>query len=97
MDIATNKVTDEEMDDVPHHLMSFLEWNAPYDASDFLLDALKTIDDIWRRGKVPILVGGSTSFIRSVLFCNDAKWAAEEEQTLEQGKKVQIGQKGNLN
>lgn len=68
MNIGTAKPTIEEQCGVPHHLLSFLEPDQRYSAAQFKNDALRLIDVITKRGKLPIIVGGTGLYIDSVLF-----------------------------
>lgn len=67
LDIGTAKVTKEEMDGVPHHLIDIVEVDDPFTASDFKIAAEKAIADIQSRGKTPILVGGSGLYIQGLI------------------------------
>lgn len=67
LDIATNKATKEEMDNVPHHLMSFLELKDRLTVTDYVALAVKKIDDIHKRGKIPIVVGGTNYYINALI------------------------------
>lgn len=67
MDLGTGKVTEEEMDGVPHHLLDVIDPNAPYSVADFQRDATAAIDDIISRGKLPFLVGGTGLYIRAIV------------------------------
>ncbi|GAA0185067.1 RNA processing factor [Lithospermum erythrorhizon] len=67
LDIVTNKVTEEECLGVPHHLLSVV---GPYDhfsASDFRHHATTAVDAITRRGRLPIIAGGSNSYIKALV------------------------------
>ena len=66
LDLGTGKVTAEEMDGVPHHLLDIVEPNESYSVAQFQQDAYRAIDGILERGKVPLLVGGTGLYIRSV-------------------------------
>ncbi|KAF5708802.1 hypothetical protein FGLOB1_6170 [Fusarium globosum] len=57
--IITAKPTAHEIADVPHHLIDYLE--ADEEPNDFVAQAADKMEDITNRGKLPILVGGSTS------------------------------------
>jgi tRNA dimethylallyltransferase len=59
LDIGTEKVTTEEMQGVPHHLIDIREPEETYSAGDFVDDALRLIDEIRARDKLPILAGGT--------------------------------------
>lgn len=66
--IATAKVTEEEMEEIPHHLLSFQELEEDYTVYDFQKDARACIEDILKRGKTPILVGGTGLYLKAVLY-----------------------------
>lgn len=67
MEIASAKPTDEEMQGIPHHLMSFISPSETFSVSDYVRLASQAIDDIIARGKLPILCGGSGLYIRSLI------------------------------
>ncbi|KAJ1840670.1 tRNA dimethylallyltransferase, mitochondrial, partial [Coemansia sp. RSA 2703] len=69
-DIITNKVTDDEMLGVPHHLLGFVDPSKEYTVREFEQDALQKIDEIHQRNRIPILVGGTNYYIQSVMFQN---------------------------
>ena len=59
LDLGTGKVTEEEMEGVPHHMLDVVEPNQPYSVADFQAGAYAAIDDILARGRTPFLVGGT--------------------------------------
>lgn len=67
MDIATAKPTKEEMEGVPHHLMDFLEPEKSFSLAEYVSLATEVIADIHKRGKLPILVGGTGLYINTLL------------------------------
>ncbi|GFZ14086.1 isopentenyltransferase 5 [Actinidia rufa] len=67
LDIVTNKVTDEECRGVPHHLLGIIDPNADFTAIDFCHHASIAIESIVRRDRLPIIAGGSNSFIRALV------------------------------
>ena len=69
MDIGTAKPSEEEMLGVPHHLIGFLEPGKPFSAADYVSIASKCIKEIYARGNLPVLAGGTGLYIRSLL-CN---------------------------
>jgi tRNA dimethylallyltransferase len=69
MDIGTAKITPAETQEVPHHLLSFLEPHQHCTTAQFKDLAEAAISSILARGKVPFLVGGSGLFIDAV--CHD--------------------------
>lgn len=68
LDIGTGKVTPEEMQDVPHHALDFLDVDQDYDASQFQALAQSLIRDCHARGVLPILVGGSGLYLEGLLY-----------------------------
>ncbi len=66
MDIGTAKATKEEQALVPHHMIDIVEPWDNYSVALYQKDASKIIDDILRRGKVPLLVGGTGMFLRAL-------------------------------
>lgn len=67
LDIGTEKVTKEEMDGVPHHLIDIVEPTETYSAADFKRDAKGVIADIARRGRLPIVAGGTFFYVDALL------------------------------
>jgi tRNA dimethylallyltransferase len=64
--IATAKPTDEEKRGIPHHLIGYVDPNINYTAADWSADASNAIKEIESRGKVPILVGGTGFYLRTL-------------------------------
>jgi len=64
--IATAKPTDEEKHGVPHHLIDYVDPNVNYTAMDWGRDAAEKIVEIESRDKVPILVGGTGFYLRTL-------------------------------
>lgn len=68
LDIATAKATARERNGVPHHLLSFLQPNDTLTVREYRDRALRTIQDISSRGRLPIVVGGTMYYIQSLLW-----------------------------
>ncbi|QDQ01843.1 tRNA (adenosine(37)-N6)-dimethylallyltransferase MiaA [Lysinibacillus fusiformis] len=68
LDIGTAKITEEEMEGVPHHLLSFKEPTESFSVADYQKLVRAKIADIQGRGKLPILVGGSGLYVQAVLY-----------------------------
>jgi len=68
MDIGTAKIRKSEMDGIVHYLVDDIEPDERYTVSDFKTRAEEYIEDIIRRGKVPIIVGGTGLYINSILY-----------------------------
>ncbi len=67
MDIATAKPTAEEMCGIPHHLIGFLPPDQTFSVAQFVDLAKAKIEDIHKRGKLPIIVGGTGLYVNSLL------------------------------
>ncbi len=67
MSIATAKPDESEKQGIVHHLMDFLPSDKTYSVADFVSDGSKVIQDIYSRGKMPILAGGTGLYVDSLL------------------------------
>lgn len=67
LDIVTNKVTQDECKGIPHHLLSIVDPNVDFSATDFRHHASMAIESIIEKDKLPIIAGGSNSFIDSLV------------------------------
>jgi tRNA dimethylallyltransferase len=68
MDIGTAKVSQEEQAKVPHHLIDIRNVNEPFNVVDFYYEARLCCDSILARNRVPIVVGGSGFYFRTLLY-----------------------------
>ena len=68
MNIGTAKVTEEEKEGIPHHLFDIKNIDEDYTVYDYQKDARRVIEDILKRGKTPILAGGTGLYIKAALF-----------------------------
>ncbi|HEV2836110.1 MAG TPA: tRNA (adenosine(37)-N6)-dimethylallyltransferase MiaA [Pyrinomonadaceae bacterium] len=66
IEIATAKVPLEERKGVPHHLIDFVRPSINYTAVDWAREAVKKIEEIESRGRVPLLVGGTGFYLRAL-------------------------------
>ena len=67
LDLATAKPTEEEMQGVPHHLISQIPRETPFSVADYVALAKQTIAQVHARGHLPILVGGTGLYVSSLL------------------------------
>lgn len=67
LDIGTAKPTVAEQGGIRHHLLSICDPSAHYSAQQFYVDAMAAIAAIHHAGKLPILVGGTMLYFRSIL------------------------------
>jgi tRNA dimethylallyltransferase len=65
-DIGTDKVPREERRGIPHHMLDVVEPHEEYSAARYAHEAAAVIRDITRRGKLPILVGGTGLYYRAL-------------------------------
>ena len=68
MDIGTAKPTKEERAQAVHHLVDFVSPDKRYSVADFKKDATEKIKDILKRGKTPIIVGGTGLYVNSLIY-----------------------------
>ncbi len=66
LDIGSAKISKDEMQGIPHHLIDFLEPNQNYSVFDFVENCKKAILDIQERGKNVIVVGGTGLYIKAL-------------------------------
>ncbi|XP_071716389.1 adenylate isopentenyltransferase 3, chloroplastic-like [Rutidosis leptorrhynchoides] len=67
LDIVTNKISNEECEGVPHHLLGIVDSKAEFTARNFVTTASLAMKSIVGRGKLPIIAGGSNSFIEALI------------------------------
>ena len=83
MDIGTAKVSPEVRRQIPHHFIDICLPDEYYSAGMFGKQARQTVEEIVRRGKIPLVVGGSGFYIRALvdgIFELDARDAAVRQQ-----------------
>ena len=78
MDIGSAKITPEEMDGVPHHLVDVLEPTEDFNIVLFQQMAKDAMDKIYDKGRIPILVGGTGFYIQAVTRDIDFTEAQQE-------------------
>jgi tRNA dimethylallyltransferase len=67
LDIGSGKVTPQERRQVPHHLLDVADVRQRFTVAEYQRLAFAAVDDIWARGKQPLLVGGSGLYVRAVV------------------------------
>ena len=67
MNIGTAKPSAEEMARVPHHLIDVTDPDESWSLAVFQQEAYKIIDDIHKRGKLPIMVGGTGQYVHAIV------------------------------
>lgn len=94
LDIGSAKITHDEMDGVKHYLIDVLEPTDDFDIYTFKQMAEEAIEEIYAKGKVPIIVGGTGFYIQSVLYDVDFE---ETEVDMEYRKELEELAKKNGN
>ncbi|RYD88251.1 MAG: tRNA (adenosine(37)-N6)-dimethylallyltransferase MiaA, partial [Sphingobacteriales bacterium] len=92
MNIGTAKPTAEELSRYPHHLIDLIDPTQVYSAAQFVIDVSAAIDAIHQRGKIPLLVGGTMLYFRSLLMGMADNLPAADAQV-----RAQIEQEANQN
>jgi tRNA dimethylallyltransferase len=70
MDLGTGKVTKKEMAGIPHHLLDVADPKRQFSVAQFAKKAQKVVLDITKRGKVPVVCGGTGFYIDTLIFGN---------------------------
>ena len=96
MDIATAKPTPEEMAEVPHHLIGFWPPEKPFSVAQYARLAREKIDDILRRGRVPVLCGGTGLYIKAIVDHIQYEEETGEDAALRERLRRQAQDEGNL-
>ena len=68
LDIGTGKVTKKEMAGIPHYLLDVVSPKKQYSVAEFQRDANKAIADILKRGKLPIICGGTGFYVDALVY-----------------------------
>ena len=75
LDIGSAKISNSEMENIPHHLIDILNFNEDFNVFLFKKYAKEALDIIYRNGNVPIICGGTGFYIQALLydieFCNE--------------------------
>ncbi|XP_065864371.1 adenylate isopentenyltransferase 3, chloroplastic [Euphorbia lathyris] len=77
LEITTNKITEEERSGIPHHLLGVVNPNSDFTAKDFCNMASQSIESISTRGLLPIIVGGSNSYIEALVDDADYRFRSK--------------------
>lgn len=67
MDLGTGKITKDEMKCVPHYMLDIVKPNSIFNVSKYKIKAQKIIADILKRGKLPIICGGTGFYIEALV------------------------------
>ena len=87
MDIGSAKITRSEMSGISHHLIDILEPEEEFNVVRFQKMALEEMEQIYEKGKIPLIVGGTGFYIQSVLYNIDF---TENDSPNDYRKKLEI-------
>lgn len=79
MDIGSAKIRPEEMEGVPHHLIDVLEPQEEFNVVTFQQMAKQAMEEIYAKGRIPLIVGGTGFYIQALLY--DIDFTSEEGDT----------------
>lgn len=92
MDIGSAKITQEEMQGVPHYLVDCLEPSEEFNIYVFQQMAKDAMQQIYAHGHIPVIVGGTGFYIQSLLY--DIRFEAEENATVRRKYEELLSQQG---
>jgi tRNA dimethylallyltransferase len=78
LDIGSAKPSLEEQGNIPHHLLDFVDPFYNYSVSDYQKDAKRVIKDIFKRGTLPVLTGGTGLYLNSLYYKMDFNQAKQD-------------------
>ena len=79
MDIGSAKIMPEQMGGIPHHLIDILEPTEEFNVVTFQKRAKEAMQEIFDRGRIPIVVGGTGFYIQALLY--DIDFMDNDEDT----------------
>ncbi|WP_110113022.1 tRNA (adenosine(37)-N6)-dimethylallyltransferase MiaA [Bacillus sp. CGMCC 1.16541] len=79
MDIGTAKITETEMEGIPHHLIDIKDPTESFSVAEFQTLVREKITQIHAKGKVPMIVGGTGLYIQSVIY--DYQFAEDKKDS----------------
>ncbi len=82
MDIGTAKIREDEMQGVPHHLIDIIEPEEEWNVLEFSTRAKKCCEEIYKRGHIPIVTGGTGFYIQALLY--DVAFTEEKDNSVRQ-------------
>ncbi len=90
MDIGSAKPTPEQMAEVPHHLVDIIDPREEFSAAKYQKLAKEAIKDIFSRGKIPVVCGGTGLYLESLV--SDLDFAAEPEDSVKREEYYRIAE-----
>lgn len=93
MDIGTAKITPEEAQGIPHHMIDIMDPCEEFNALKFKTLAEETIDDILSRNHIPMVVGGTGLYVNGLIY--DYQFTGERDASYRDKIYDDLRQKGN--
>lgn len=91
MDIGSAKPTLEEMQGIKHYMLDFVSPEERYNVADYKEEAVEAIEEILKKGKVPIVVGGTGLYVDSLIYGIEyPKMEFDEEYRKELEKRAEL-------
>ena len=90
MDIGSAKPTKEQLAEVPHHLVDMIDPRDDFSVAKYQKLAKEAIEDIFSRGKMPVICGGTGLYLESLIY--DLDFAAEPEDEHAREKYYEIAE-----
>lgn len=91
MDIGSAKPTVEEMQGIKHYMLDFVSPEERYNVADYKEEAVQAIEEILKKGKVPIVVGGTGLYVDSLIYGIEyPKMEFDEEYREELEKRAEL-------
>ena len=91
MDIGSAKISPDEMEGIPHHLIDVLEPDEEFNVVAFQRMAKSALEEICGRGRIPIIVGGTGFYIQALLY--DVDFSRTDTDWTYRKELAEIGQK----
>lgn len=79
LDIGTAKIKEEEKEGIPHYLFDIKDVNEDYSIYNYQIDGRNILNDIIKRGKTPIIVGGTGLYIKALLYDYNLSFEKEND------------------
>jgi len=84
LNISSGKITKDEMENIPHHMLDIVELGKYFSVVDFTEMALRKISEIYERGNIPIVCGGTGLYIDHLLYNINLPKAPKNEKIREE-------------
>ena len=94
MDIGSAKISKKEMQGVPHYLVDEFMPDEEFNVVKFQEYAKRYLKEIYEKGQIPILVGGTGFYIQAVLY--DIDFTSEREDTAYREQLEQLAKEHGL-